>query len=401
MSFMDHLITYHDGVLKILNVQVGFGNMDLPHLIMILVGLGFIFLAIKKEWEPYELLPIGAGMILANLPLTGLTTLPGPGIPDGGAGVLGIILKYGLYTWTILPQFIFFGIGALTDFSPLIANPRAFLLGAAAQIGIYCAFLGALAVGLLVPEWGFTLKEACSIGIIGGADGPTTIYTTGLLAPDIMGITATAAYSYMAMVAIIQPPIIKALTSKAERETYMKPMIRPVSRMERILFPIMAMLIIILIIPKSAPLVGFLLLGNLFRESGVVERLSQTAQNELINIITILLMLGIGASMPADRVMDPQTLLVLGLGLLAFCMGTAGGVIFGKIMSKFSKEPFNPMLGAAGVSAVPMSARIVHHMGQQENKRNFLLMHAMGPNVAGVIGSAVAGGYFLGLFINF
>jgi oxaloacetate decarboxylase beta subunit len=396
-----NFISYHEGVLKILNVQVGFANLDLPHVIMILVGLGFVALAILKEWEPYELLPIGAGMILANLPLAGLTTQPEPGMADGMAGVLGIILKYGLYTWTILPQFIFFGIGALTDFSPLIANPRAFLLGAAAQVGIYCSFLGALAVGLLVPEWGFTIKEACSIGIIGGADGPTTIYTTGLLAPEIMGITATAAYSYMAMVAIIQPPIIKALTSKAERQTYMKPMMRPVSRLERVLFPIVSMLIIILIIPKSAPLVGFLFLGNLFRESGVVERLSNTAQNELINIITILLMLGIGASMPADKVLEPRTLLVLVLGLLAFCLGTGSGVIFGKIMSKFSKEPFNPMLGASGVSAVPMSARIVHHLGQTENKKNFLLMHAMGPNVAGVIGSAVAGGYFLGLFINF
>ncbi len=205
----------------------------------------------------------------------------------------------------------------------------------------------------------------------------------------------------MAMVAIIQPPIIKALTSKEERATYMKPVLRKVSRAERVMFPILAMLIIILIIPKSAPLVGFLLLGNLFRESGVVERLSNSAQNELINIITILLMLGIGASMPADKVMDPRTLMVLFLGLAAFCVGTASGVIFGKIMSKLSKEPFNPMLGAAGVSAVPMSARIVHHMGQRANKRNCLLMHAMGPNVAGVIGSAVAGGYFLGLFINF
>jgi len=401
MGGFEGVISYHDGVLKILNVQMGFMNLDLPHTIMIVVGLAFIFMAIKKEWEPYELLPIGAGMILANLPLTGLATLPAPGQADGTAGVLGIILKYGLYTWTILPQFIFFGIGALTDFSPLIANPRAFLLGAAAQIGIYCAFLGALAVGIFVPEWGFNLKEACSIGIIGGADGPTTIYTTGLLAPDIMGITATAAYSYMAMVAFIQPPIIKMLTSKAERAVYMKPTLRPVSRAERVMFPVMAMLIIILLIPKSAPLVGFLLLGNLFRESGVVERLSHTAQNELINIITILLMLGIGASMPAERVMEPRTLLVLFLGLAAFSCGTAGGVVFGKIMAKFSKEPFNPMLGAAGVSAVPMSARIVHNMGQEANKRNFLLMHAMGPNVAGVIGSAVAGGYFLGLFIDF
>ena len=374
-----------------LGIKMGFGYMTAGQAVMILVGLGFIFLAIKKEWEPYELLPIGAGMVLANLPLTGLTTMPSPELAPGMAGFLGIILKYGLYTWTILPQFIFFGIGALTDFGPMIANPKAFLMGAAAQMGIYTSFLGAIALG-------FTVKEACSIGIIGGADGPTTIYTTGLLAPDIMGITATAAYSYMAMVAIIQPPIIKLLLSKKERQLQMKPMPRKVSKLEKILFPIYSSIIIILLIPKSAPLVGLLLLGNLFRESGVVERLSNTAQNELINIITILLMLGIGASMPAEKVLHGRTLMVLFLGLAAFCVGTAGGVLFGKVMSWISKEPFNPMLGAAGVSAVPMSARIVHHLGHEENKKNYLLMHAMGPNVAGVIGSAVAGGYFLSYF---
>lgn len=374
-----------------LGIKMGFAYLSAGQIVMILVGLGFIFLAIKKEWEPYELLPIGAGMLLANLPLTGLTTQPSADLAPGMAGVLGIILKYGLYTWTILPQFIFFGIGALTDFGPMIANPRSFLLGAAAQIGIYSSFAGAIYLG-------FNVKEACSIGIIGGADGPTTIFTTGLLAPDIMGITATAAYSYMAMVAIIQPPIIKLLTSKKERQIQMKPMLRQVSKLEKILFPIYASIIIILIIPKSAALVGMLFLGNLFRESGVVERLSNTAQNELINIITILLMLGIGASMPAEKVLHGRTLMVLFLGLAAFCVGTAGGVILGKIFSWLSKEPFNPMLGAAGVSAVPMSARIVHHLGHQENKKNYLLMHAMGANVAGVIGSAVAGGFFLSYF---
>jgi oxaloacetate decarboxylase beta subunit len=374
-----------------LGIETGLTHLTIGHVVMVLVGLGFIFLAIKKQWEPYELLPIGAGMVLANLPLTGLTTQPSPDLAPGMAGVLGIILKYGLYTWTVLPQFIFFGIGALTDFGPLIANPRAFLLGAAAQIGIYTSFAGAIWLG-------FNVKEACAIGIIGGADGPTTIFTTGLLAPNILGITATAAYSYMAMVAIIQPPIIRVLTSKKERQRVMKPVLRKVSRLEKILFSIYAPIIIILLIPKSAPLVGMLFLGNLFRESGVVERLSETAQNELINIITILLMLGIGASMPADRVLHTQTLLVLFLGLAAFAVGTAGGVVLGKIMSWLSKEPFNPMLGAAGVSAVPMSARIVQHMGQQESKRNYLLMHAMGANVAGVIGSAVAGGYFLSYF---
>lgn len=372
-------------------IKMGFAYLTPGQAVIILVGLGFIYLAIKKEWEPYELLPIGAGMVLANLPLTGLTTQPSPELAPGMAGVFGIILKYGLYTWTILPQFIFFGIGALTDFGPLIANPRAFLLGAAAQIGIYSSFAGAIWLG-------FTIKEACSIGIVGGADGPTTIYTTGLLAPDIMGITATAAYSYMAMVAIIQPPIIRALLSKKERQIQMKPMLRSVSKTEKILFPIYASILIILIIPKSAPLVGMLFLGNLFRESGVVQRLSDTAQNELINIITIFLMLGIGASMPAEKVLHGRTLMVLILGLAAFAVGTAGGVLVGKIFSWLSKEPFNPMLGAAGVSAVPMSARIVHHLGHQENKKNYLLMHAMGANVAGVIGSAVAGGFFLSYF---
>jgi oxaloacetate decarboxylase beta subunit len=373
---------------------MGFVDLTPGNVTMMLVGLGFIYLAIKKEWEPYELLPIGAGMLLANLPLTGLTTQPSPELGPGMAGILGIILKYGMYTWTILPQFIFFGIGALTDFGPLIANPKAFILGAAAQIGIYTSFVGAIALG-------FNLQEASSIGIIGGADGPTTLFTTGLLAPEIMGITATAAYSYMAMVAIIQPPIIRILTSRKERQVQMKPMMREVSRTEKILFPIYASIIIILLIPKSAPLVGMLFLGNLFRESGVVERLSNTAQNELINIITILLMLGIGASMPAEKVLQGRTLMVLGLGLAAFAVGTAGGVILGKIFSWISKEPFNAMIGAAGVSAVPMSARIVQHLGRQENKRNYLLMHAMGANVAGVIGSAVAGGFFLSYFNAF
>ncbi len=377
-----------------LGIKMGFVYLTPGNVTMILVGLGFIYLAIKKEWEPYELLPIGAGMLLANLPLTGLTTQPSHELGPGMAGILGIILKYGMYTWTILPQFIFFGIGALTDFGPLIANPKAFILGAAAQIGIYTSFAGAIALG-------FNLQEASSIGIIGGADGPTTLFTTGLLAPDIMGITATAAYSYMAMVAIIQPPIIRMLTSRKERQVQMKPMLREVSRTEKILFPIYASIIIILLIPKSAPLVGMLFLGNLFRESGVVERLSNTAQNELINIITILLMLGIGASMPAEKVLQGRTLMVLGLGLAAFAVGTAGGVILGKIFSWISKEPFNAMLGAAGVSAVPMSARIVQHLGRQENSRNYLLMHAMGANVAGVIGSAVAGGFFLSYFNAF
>ncbi len=331
-------------------------------------------------------------MILANLPLTGLMTVPTADQSPGTAGFLGIILEYGLFQYMILPQLIFFCIGAMTDFGPLIANPKSFLLGAAAQMGIYAAFIGAIVLG-------FDLREACSVAIIGGADGPTTIYTTGQLAPQLMGVTATAAYSYMAMVAFIQPPIIKLLTTKRERAIQMKPMLRAVSQREKIFFSIFAPIIIILIIPKSAPLVGLLFAGNLFRESKVVERLTNTAQNSLVNIITILLMLGVGASLPGDRIIqEPRILMVLALGFGAFSIGTAIGVLFGRVMSWFSKEPFNPMLGAAGVSAVPMAARVVHHLGQEENKKNYLLMHAMGPNAAGVIGSAVAAGYFLGLF---
>jgi oxaloacetate decarboxylase beta subunit len=376
-----------------MGIQLGIFAMTPGQGIMILVGLGFIAMAIKKEWEPLELLPIGVGMILANLPLANLGLMPSDPSVDqpGEAGVLGIILEWGLREYMILPQLIFFCIGAMTDFGPLIANPKSFLLGAAAQIGIYVAFIGAIL-------FGFNLPEACSVAIIGGADGPTTIYTTGQLAPDIIGVTATAAYSYMAMVALIQPPIIKLLTSKRERAIQMKPMMRPVSQRERIFFAVLAPIVIILLIPKSGPLVGLLFAGNLFRESKVVERLTKTAQSSMVDVITILLMLGVGASMPATLIENnPRILLVLVLGLVAFAVGTAGGVLLGKVMSRLSKEPYNPMLGAAGVSAVPMAARVVHHMGQEANKKNYLLMHAMGPNAAGVIGSAVAAGYFLSL----
>lgn len=387
-----------------LDLNFGFVALTPGKVMMIVIGLMFIAVAIKKEWEPLELLPIGLGMILANLPLTGLAVRPEAGQAPGTAGILGIILEFGLYQYMVLPQLIFFCIGAMTDFGPLIANPKAFLLGAAAQLGIYFAFFGAVMSESFMElfglsGFGFTIREACSVAIIGGADGPTTIYTTGQLAPEIMGVTATAAYSYMAMVAFIQPPIIKALTSKKERTIQMKAMLRPVSQRERIFFSIVTPIVIILLIPKSAPLVGLLFAGNLFRESKVVDRLTETAQNSMVNIITILLMLGVGASLPGDTIINnPRLILVLALGLLAFAVGTAGGVLFGKVMSKFSKEPFNPMIGAAGVSAVPMAARVVHHLGLEENKKNFLLMHAMGPNAAGVIGSAVAAGYFLGIF---
>jgi oxaloacetate decarboxylase beta subunit len=284
----------------------------------------------------------------------------------------------------------------MTDFGPLIANPRLFLLGAAAQIGIVVAFLGALALGHFgIADFG--LNEAAAIGIIGGADGPTTIYLTSKLAPELMGVTAVAAYSYMAMVAIIQPPIIRALTTKKERETYMESQQRQVSKREKILFPLVVTILVILLVPRSAPLVGMFMFGNLIRESGVVERLSKSAQNSLINIVTIILMVSIGASMPGELVMRPETLMVLALGLVAFACGTAGGVLLGKLMKLVTKEPFNPIIGAAGVSAVPMAARVAQHLGQKENPRNFLLLHAIGPNVAGVIGSAVVAGVFLSI----
>ena len=377
--------------------ETGFSGLTGANVALICIGLIFIYLAIAKKWEPYELLPIGVGLILANIPNTGLLVQPHETAGEfGSAGLLGIFIEFTLLRYTILPLLIFLGLGAMTDFGPLIANPRLFLLGAAAQVGIIIAFFGALALG----HFGFAdfgLMEAAAIGIIGGADGPTTIYLTSQLAPEIMGITAVAAYSYMAMVALIQPPIIRALTSKKERQIYMKPQLRAVSKTERILFPIVSMILVILLVPRSAPLVGMFMFGNLLRECGVVERLSNTAQNALINLTTIILMLCIGASMPGELVMRPETLMVLGLGLVAFAGGTAGGVLMGKMMKLVSKEPFNPIIGAAGVSAVPMAARVAQHMGQRENPRNFLLMHAMGPNVAGVIGSAVVAGVFLNI----
>ena len=377
--------------------STGFGDLHWGQIIMLGVGLIFIYLAIAKKWEPYELLPIGMGLLLANLPGTGLLVQPREVAGEiGTAGLLGIFIEYGLLRYTVLPQLIFIGLGAMTDFSPLLANPRLFLLGAAAQVGIFIAFFGALALGHFgIADFG--IREAAAIAIIGGADGPTTIYLTSQLAPELMGITAVAAYSYMAMVAIIQPPIIRALTSKKERQTYMKPQIRRISRMEKTIFPIICTVLVILLVPRSAPLVGMFMFGNLLRASGVVERLSDTAQNAMINAITIILMLCIGASMPAELVMRKETLLILGLGLVAFAGGTAGGVLMGKVMKLVSREPFNPIIGAAGVSAVPMSARVVQHIGQRENPRNFLLMHAMGPNVAGVIGSAVVAGIFLSI----
>ena len=372
----------------------GLANLDWRNGIMIVVGLMFIYLAIRNEWEPYELLPIGLGIVAANLPLTGLITLPSPSAGFQEAGIFGVLFHYGLSFWNIFPPIIFLGIGALTDFGPVIANPKTLILGAAAQVGIFIAFWGALFAGHL--GLGFGIKEAASIGIIGGADGPTTIFLSAKLAPDILGVTAVIAYSYMAAVAFIQPPLMKLFTTAKERQIEMKPP-RVVSKLEKLVFPNVALISIILIVPKSAPLIAMFMIGNLFRESGVVPRLTSAASNEILNIATIFLMLTVGTQLTAERVFDLETIVILCLGLVAFSCGTVGGLLFAKIMNLFLKEKINPLIGSAGVSAVPMAARISHHVGQEANPKTFLLPHAMGPNVAGVIGSAVIAGVFISL----
>ena len=370
--------------------STGFANITWQQGLMILLGLGFIFLAVARNMEPYELLPIGLGIVAVNMPLTGLTTLPTEASGVQEAGLFGITFHYGLAFWNILPPLMFLGLGAGTDFGPMIANPKTLLLGAAAQIGIFAAFWGALATGL------FEIPEAASIGIIGGADGPTTIFISAKLAPELLGITAVIAYSYVATVAFVQPPIMKLFTSKAEREIEMKPL-RDVSRTEKLIIPTFVMIVVILVVPRSAPLISMFMIGNLLKESGVVPRLVQASTDVILYVSTIFLMLTIGAQLVAERVFDLETLAILGLGLVAFCAGTASGVIFAKIMNLFLKEKINPLIGSAGVSAVPMAARTSHHLGQEANPKNFLLYHAMGPNAAGVIGSAAVAGVFLAL----
>ncbi|WNO61931.1 sodium ion-translocating decarboxylase subunit beta [Rheinheimera sp. MMS21-TC3] len=365
--------------------STGLANFTAGQVIMMLVGFGLLFLAIAKGFEPLLLLPIGFGAILTNIPLAGLSE---PG------GILYMIYEVGIATG-IFPLLIFMGVGALTDFSALIANPKMLFLGAAAQFGIFATLIGAVALNL-VPGLSFTLQEASAIAIIGGADGPTAIFLASRLAPDLLGAIAVAAYSYMALVPLIQPPIMRALTSKAERNIQMH-QLREVSQKERILFPLLVLLLTILLLPSATPLIGMFCLGNLMRESGVVDRLSKTAQNELINIVTIFLGLAVGSKLSADKFLTMQTLGILLLGAVAFAIGTAAGVLMAKVMAKFSKEPINPLIGAAGVSAVPMAARVVNKVGLEANPHNFLLMHAMGPNVAGVIGSAVAAGILLAL----
>lgn len=371
------------------------------YLIMICVACGLIYLAIGKQFEPLLLLPIAFGMLLANLPFGEIIHMeyfipPAGADPSmypmfdeilhkgGLADMLYLGVKLGIY-----PPLIFLGIGTMTDFGPLISNPKSLLLGAAAQLGIFSTYIGAKLLG-------FTGPQAGAIGIIGGADGPTAIFVASKLAPELLGAIAVAAYSYMALVPIIQPPIMRALTTKRERMIVME-QLRPVSKLEKILFPIICTIIICLILPTAVPLVGMLMLGNLMKESGVVERINKTAGNELMNIITIFLGISVGCTTNAETFLNMDTLFIVGLGLVAFCLGTAGGVLFGKLMCWATHGKVNPLIGSAGVSAVPMAARVSQRVGQQENPQNFLLMHAMGPNVAGVIGSAVAAGILINM----
>ncbi len=352
---------------------------------MFIVSFILIYLAIKKEFEPLLLLPIAFGMLLRNLPLAGLMDVADPW---QSSGVLAIM--YNGVKSNLFPCLIFMGVGAMTDFGPLIANPISLLLGSAAQFGIYVAFIVAIKLG-------FTGPEAASIGIIGGADGPTAIFTTSQLAPHLLAPIAVAAYSYMALIPMIQPPIMKALTTKKERETVMTSL-RKVTKLEKVIFPVVVVLFTSLLLPDVAPLLGMLMLGNLFKESGVVARLSDTVQNALMNIVTIMLGTTVGATADGSTFLQPATLKIIVLGLMAFCFATAGGVIFGKILYIVTGGKINPLIGSAGVSAVPMAARVSQVEGRKYNPTNFLLMHAMGPNVAGVIGSAVAAGVFLILF---
>lgn len=387
--------SFGDTLMKFVQSTGFFNATDWQQWVMIGVACVLIYLAIVKKFEPLLLLPIAFGMLLTNLPMAGMyhAELFADGHVDWGnfsvtAGLLDYLylgVKLGIY-----PPLIFLGVGAMTDFGPLIANPKSLFMGAAAQLGIFLAFILALL-------FGFAPNVAASIGIIGGADGPTAIFVTSQLAPKFLGPIAVAAYTYMALVPVIQPPFMKLFTTKKERAIKME-QLRHVSKREKIIFPIAVTIFVSLIVPAAAPLVGMLMLGNLMRESGVVDRLSNTAQNELMNIVTIFLGVSVGATTIGSTFLMPDTLLIIGLGVIAFCFGTIGGVLLGKLMCKLSKGKINPLIGSAGVSAVPMAARVSQKVGQAENPSNFLLMHAMGPNVAGVIGSAVAAGVLLSLF---
>ncbi len=375
----------------------GLAQIELGQVAMMAVGLLLLFLAINKGFEPLLLVPIGFGTILANIPGAGFDAAPiydQLGQLESPGGLLYYIYYAGIATG-LFPLVIFMGVGAMTDFGPLLANPKTLLLGAAAQVGIFTTVLGAVALshfGIL----DFSIRDAASIGIIGGADGPTAIFVTSKLSPDLLGAVAVAAYSYMALVPIIQPPIMRALTTPAERQITMV-QLRSVSKAERIIFPLTLLLLVAMLLPDAAPLLGMFCFGNLMRECGVVNRLSDTTQNALINIVTIFLGLGVGSKMSADKFLNVETMGILGLGAIAFCIGTASGVLMAKLMNRLSAHKVNPLIGAAGVSAVPMAARVANKVGLEANPQNFLLMHAMGPNVAGVIGSAVAAGVMINL----
>ena len=365
--------------------STGLYHLELGQLFMIVVCLALIFLAIRKGFEPLLLIPIGFGGLLANIPVANMAE---------GAGILHLFYEVGLPT-SVFPLLIFMGVGAMTDFGPMLANPKTLLLGAAAQFGIFATLLGALGLAAMgIPGMEFTLREAASIAIIGGADGPTSIFVTAKLAPHLLGPIAVAAYSYMALVPLIQPPIMRALTTKQERAIVMT-QLRHVGQAEKIVFPLMLALMIGMLLPDAAPLVGMFAFGNLLRECGVVDRLADTSRNALINIVTIAQGLTVGSKLSAEAFLQLKTLGILLLGMVAFCCGTAAGVLMAKVMNMFSSNKINPLIGSAGVSAVPMAARVSNKVGLEANPHNFLLMHAMGPNVAGVIGSAVAAGILL------
>jgi oxaloacetate decarboxylase beta subunit len=370
---------------SILTTQTGIPSLAVNQVLMMLIGLFFLYLAIAKEYEPLLLVPIGFGIFIVNFPLTPLMGFSEHGAPE----LIRFFYKYGV-EWEIIPCVIFLGLGAMTDFGPLIANPKTLIIGAGAQLGVFITYVGTLFAG-------FTLKEAASVGIIGGADGPTTIYLTAKIAPHLLGANALAAYSYMAMVPLIQPPIMRLFTTPEQRKIRMR-QLRPVSQREKLLFPLIGVTLIVLLIPAVAPLMGMFMFGNLMRECGVVKRLSDTAQNALMNIVTIFLGVSVGATMQADVFLSWKPLLIFGFGLADFVVCTMGGILTVHIMNLFLKEKMNPLIGSAGVSAVPMSARVSHSEGLKADPDNWLIMHAMGPNLAGVIGSAAAAGMFIAMF---
>jgi len=386
--------------------ESAFGALSWGNLIMFLIGGLLIYLGIAKKMEPVLLVPIGVGVLLVNLPLAGLMLYNPEGFPvevgtlsellkaiaEGKVGLLNVLYSYGIET-EIIPLLIFLGVGAMTDFRPTIARPISFIFGAIAQLGVFVVFLIAYTSGMFTPN------EAACVGIIGGSDGPPTVYLTAALAPQLLGPITLVAYSYMALVPILQPPVIKLLTTKKERAIFMKPQLRQVSNLEVVLFPIIIFIVAALLVPKSTPLIGMFMFGNLLKASGVTDRLGDAAGGVFIDVLTFLLGITVGALMPAEVFLRPQTLAIIGLAIVAFAFSTAGGLLAAKFVNLFLKEKINPMIGAAGVSAVPMSARVVQRMGQQANPRNFLLMHAMGPNMAGAVATSVVAGVFLGMLM--